>query len=167
MVGDGADLARLRAEREARGLDNVLILGQRPKTDMPGFWSATDASLILLRRSDAFKKVLPSKMAEAMAMRCPIILGVEGEARELLRDADAGIAITPEDAGQLAAALRTLADDPARAAAHGRAGRAYADVHFDRAKVATRYAEFLADVAARRPISGAVSVAPGWRPASE
>jgi glycosyltransferase involved in cell wall biosynthesis len=167
MVGDGADLARLRAEREARGLDNVLILGQRPKADMPGFWSATDASLILLRRSDAFKKVLPSKMAEAMAMRCPIILGVEGEARELLEDADAGIAIAPENAGQLATALVALADDPERAAAYGRAGRAYADVHFDRATVAARYAEFLGDVVARRPISSGLAMAPGWRPAGE
>ena len=85
MVGDGADRERLQAERAARGLDNVLILGQRPKAEMPGFWSATDASLILLKRSDTFKKVLPSKMAEAMAMQCPIILGVEGEAREASR----------------------------------------------------------------------------------
>jgi glycosyltransferase involved in cell wall biosynthesis len=167
MVGDGADLARLKAEREARGLDNVHILGQRPKSEMPAIWSATDASLILLRRSDTFKKVLPSKMAEAMAMRCPIILGVEGEARELLEDADAGVAILPEDAGQLAAALRALADDPERAAAHGRSGRAFADLYFDRAKVAARYAEFLADVAARRPVSGGISLAPGLRPAGE
>ena len=152
MVGDGAELARLRAERETRGLDNVVILGQRPKAEMPGFWSATDASLILLKRSDTFKKVLPSKMAEAMAMQCPIILGVEGEARDLLEDAKAGIAIIPEDSEQLAAAMRKLADDPELAARQGRAGRAFADVHFDRAKVATRYVEFLADVAARRPI---------------
>ena len=105
MVGDGADRERLQGERAARGLDNVLILGQRPKAEMPGLWSATDASLILLKRSDTFKKVLPSKMAEAMAMQCPIILGVEGEAREVLEDAKAGIAITPEDARQLADAM--------------------------------------------------------------
>jgi glycosyltransferase involved in cell wall biosynthesis len=159
MVGDGAELARLRAEREARGLDNVVILGQRPKAEMPKFWNATDASLILLKRSDTFKKVLPSKMAEAMAMQCPIILGVEGEARDLLEDAKAGIAITPEDAGQLAAAMRKLAGDPELAASYGRAGRAFADINFDRAKVATRYAEFLGDVAARQPIREKVEAA--------
>ncbi len=48
---------------------------------MPSLWAAIDASLILLKRHDLFKKVIPSKMFEAMAMRCPIILGVEGEAR--------------------------------------------------------------------------------------
>ncbi len=152
MVGDGAERPRLEEARAKRGLANVLILGQRPKSEMPGVWSATDASLILLKRSDAFKKVLPSKMMEAMAMRCPIILGVEGEARDVLEEANAGIAIPPEDASALAAAMRSLADDPKRAAAYGGAGRAYADAHFDRAEVAARYLRFLEDVAARRPI---------------
>ena len=77
---------RIRAyRRAARNLDNVIILGQRPKHDMPAIWTATDASLILLRRNDLFRKVIPSKMFEAMAMRIPIILGVEGEACELLQ----------------------------------------------------------------------------------
>ena len=115
------------------------MLGQRPKAEMPGLWSATDASLILLKRSDTFKTVYPSKMSEAMAMQCPIILGVEGEAKEVLEAAGAGIAITPESAEELAAAMRRLADDPELAASYGRAGRAYADQNLDRAKVAARF----------------------------
>jgi glycosyltransferase involved in cell wall biosynthesis len=161
MVGDGAERQRLQVERRARGLDNVLILGQRPKAEMSAIWSATDASLILLKRSDTFKKVLPSKMAEAMAMQCPIILGVEGEARELLEDAKAGIAITPEDARQLADAMLRLADDPALALSYGKAGREFAAVNLDRARVAARYLELLRDVAARRPIEGAVGICAG------
>ncbi len=98
MAGGGAEEARLRAARDARRLDNVVMLGQRPKAEMPGLWSATDASLILLKRSDTFKTVYPSKMSEAMAMQCPIILGVEGEAKEVLQAAGAGVAITPESA---------------------------------------------------------------------
>ena len=59
-------------------------------------WAATDVSVILLRRNDLFRKVLPSKLFEAMAMACPIVLGVEGEAQELLEAAGAGVAIMPE-----------------------------------------------------------------------
>ena len=152
MAGGGAEEARLRAARERRGLDNVVMLGQRPKAEMPALWSATDASLILLKRSDTFKTVYPSKMSEAMAMQCPIILGVEGEAKDVLDAAQAGIAITPEDATQLADAMRRLAGDPGLCAQYGRAGRAYADVNLDRAKVAARFLTLLSDVAARRPI---------------
>ncbi len=155
MAGGGAEEARLKAKREQMGLDNVVMLGQRPKSEMPALWSATDASLILLKRSDTFKTVYPSKMSEAMAMQCPVILGVEGEAKEVLEAAGAGLAITPESAEQLAAAMRKLADDPALCAAYGRAGRAYADQNLDRAKVAARFLTLLEDVAARRPISQA------------
>jgi glycosyltransferase involved in cell wall biosynthesis len=152
MAGGGAEEARLRAERDRRGLDNVVMLGQRPKAEMPALWSATDASLILLKRSDTFKTVYPSKMSEAMAMRCPIVLGVEGEAKDVLDAAGSGIAITPESAEQLAAAMRRLADDAPLCAQFGRAGRAYADLNLDRAKVAARFLTLLGDVAARRPI---------------
>ena len=155
MAGGGAEEARLRAAREARGLDNVVMLGQRPKAEMPALWSATDASLILLKRSDTFKTVLPSKMSEAMAMQCPVILGVEGEAKEVLEAAGAGVAITPESAEELAAAMREIADDPELAAAYGRAGRAYAGENLDRAKVAARFLTFLEAVAARLPIGEA------------
>jgi glycosyltransferase involved in cell wall biosynthesis len=70
----------------------------------------------------------------------------------VLDAAQAVIAITPENAEQLAAAMRRLADDPALCAQFGRAGRAYADQNLDRAKVAARFLTLLGDVAARRPI---------------
>jgi len=149
MVGDGAECARLRDSRDRRGLENVHILGQRPKRDMPGVWMATDASLILLRRNEMFKKVLPSKMMEAMAMQCPIVLGVEGEAKNLLEEAKAGVAITPENASELAAAVCELADNPERAGRFGRQGRDFAAAHFDRAKLASDYLDLLRSVIAR------------------
>ena len=111
LVGDGAERERLEQRKREMGLGNVIMLGQQPKDAMPGIWAATDASMILLRRSDLFKTVLPSKMFEAMAMGRPIVLGVEGEARALLDEAGAGIGITPQSAEELAAAVKRLADD--------------------------------------------------------
>lgn len=147
MVGDGAERARLVARAEELGLANVRFLGQRPASEMPTVWGATDAGLILLRRNDLFKKVLPSKMFEAMAMECPIVLGVEGEAKELLYAAGAGIAITPESAEELAAAVVRLAGDAEFAARLGRSGKAHVRAHYDRAKLAQRYLELLGETA--------------------
>lgn len=147
LVGDGSERERLRRMAAERRLDNVRIVGQRPKSDMPGIWNLTDASLVLLRRSDTFKTVLPSKMFEAMAMRRPMILGVEGEARELLDAAGAGIGIVPQDANELAAAVRRLAADPELARGLGESGRRYVEENFDRARLAERYSAFLEQVA--------------------
>jgi glycosyltransferase involved in cell wall biosynthesis/uncharacterized heparinase superfamily protein len=143
LVGDGAERSRIERLKQERRLDNVLILGQRSKEAMPSIWAATDASLILLRRNELFRKVIPSKMFEAMAMRRPIVLAVEGEARALLKEAGAGIAITPESAQELAAAVARLADDPAFAAGLGASGAEHAREHYDRARLASRYLALL------------------------
>ncbi len=161
LVGDGAERARLTVRAEEMGLTNVRIIGQRPKSDMPMVWAATDVSLIHLRRNDLFKKVLPSKMFEAMGMGCPIVLGVEGEAKELLQAANAGIAIRPESADELAVAVTRLAADPELAARFGRDGSVHVRSHFDRAKLAARYLEILAATAAASGSRRATEPAPG------
>lgn len=147
LVGDGAERGRLAQRKRKMELDNVVMLGQQPKASMPGIWAATDASLILLRRHDLFKTVLPSKMFEAMAMRLPIILGVEGEARALVEEAGAGIAITPENAEELAAAVTRLAVNPGLAAGLGARGCAHVRKHHDRFELAIRYLDVLKDAA--------------------
>lgn len=139
LVGDGADRCRLQQRAEAMNLDNVRIVGQLPKTDMPAVWGATDASLILLSKNEAFKKVIPSKMFEAMAMARPIVLGVEGEAQDVLEAAGAGLAVTPESAYGLAAAVTKLAHDGELSSRLGHQGATYARKHFDRAKLAMQF----------------------------
>ncbi len=146
LVGDGAERVRLVARAGAMNLDNLRIAGQLPKTEMPRVWLATDISLILLKKDDLFKTVLPSKMFEAMAMERPIVLGVAGEARQLLEEAGAGIAITPQSAEGLAAAVVKLVDDPELAARIGHQGGAYVREHYDRAKLARTYLDLLESV---------------------
>jgi glycosyltransferase involved in cell wall biosynthesis len=150
LVGDGAERSHLVERARSMALDNVHFAGQLPKSEMPAIWAVTDVSLILLRQSDTFTKVLPSKMFEAMAMECPIVLGVEGEAKALLEAAGAGIAITPESAKELAAAVTRLADDKALRERLGRQGAAHVREHYGRAKLAMRYLDLLESTIAAR-----------------
>ena len=147
LVGDGAEREMLLRMKADRGLDNVLIVGQRPKSDMPAIWSLTGASLVLLRKSETFETVLPSKMFEAMAMRRPMILGVGGEARQLLENAGAGIPVPPEDEKALAEAVRRLAADSNLARQMGESGRRYVEENFDRSRLAKQYSAVLSSVA--------------------
>jgi glycosyltransferase involved in cell wall biosynthesis len=118
---------------------------------MPEFWSLSDVSLVLLKKSDLFKTVLPSKIFESMAMEKPIILGVEGESAELVRESGGGVCIPPEDAKELAAQVLALYGDPVLRRKLGSSGRAYVLQHFDRAKLAGEYVQVLATVAERAP----------------
>jgi glycosyltransferase involved in cell wall biosynthesis len=148
LVGDGAERERLEQRKQEMSLANVIMLGQQPKDAMPGVWAATDVSMILLRRSDLFKTVLPSKMFEAMAMGRPIVLGVEGEARALLDEAGAGIGITPQSAEELAAAVKRLADDRELRARLGASGSTFVRENYDRSKLANRYLDLLEETIA-------------------
>jgi glycosyltransferase involved in cell wall biosynthesis len=146
LVGDGAERERLVALRDAKGLQNVVMLGQQPKERMPAIWILTDASLVILRDQEVFRTVIPSKIFESMAMQRPIVLGVRGESQQLIKDAGSGICIEPENAAELADAITRLARNRELRAAMGVAGRRYVEKHFDRQKLAGDYQSLLADL---------------------
>jgi len=143
MVGDGAERQALVRMRDKMGLDNVMMLDQQPKHRMREFWALSDISLVLLKKSDLFKTVIPSKIFESLAMAKPIILGVEGESADLLREAKAGMCIEPEQADELAARILELSRNPERCQQLGRNGRRYVIEHFDRIVLARKLASVL------------------------
>ncbi len=139
LAGDGAERQRLAALRDELGLDNVLMLDQQPKEQMPWLWALSDVSLILLKKSDLFKTVIPSKIFESMAMEKPIILGVEGESADIVRAADAGYCIEPENAEELADRLLQLRESEDLRGRFGRNGRIHVRAHYDRLVLARRF----------------------------
>jgi len=143
LIGDGAEKARIRKMKEEKDLTNVIMLDQQPKAMMPEFWAISDVSLVLLKKSDLFKTVIPSKIFESMAMKRPIILGVEGEVKQMLDESGAGVAIEPENAQQLAQAVVSLADNKEYMKSCGEKGRAYVTSHYDRTVLAGRYINIL------------------------
>ena len=127
-------------------LTNIKILGQLPKSDMPRLWSVSCASLVLLRKLDLFLTVIPSKIFEGMAMKKPIIMGVDGESREIVKEAGAGVFIEPESAEDLAREVQRLADSSELCERLGNSGHQHVTKHFDRQVLATQYEEILSSV---------------------
>jgi glycosyltransferase involved in cell wall biosynthesis len=148
IVGDGAELVALRDAAEARRLSNVRFTGLVSRARIPSLLAASDIMLVTLRPSEVFKTVLPSKMFEAMAAGKPIVLGVEGEARDTLLRAGAGVAVPPGDADALADAVCRLARDPVLCAAMGESGAAYVQREFNRRIWGARYLALLQAVSA-------------------
>jgi glycosyltransferase involved in cell wall biosynthesis len=147
LVGDGAVREELQAEAERQGLDNVIFAGRQDKSLMPSFLAISGASLVHLKKTDLFTTVMPSKIFEAFGMARPIIIGVPGEAGDLVERAGAGVAIEPEDDGQLVDAVERLAGDPALCERLGRAGYAYGIRHHDRDNLAADYLQVISRVA--------------------
>lgn len=143
MVGDGAERQVLVRMRDTMGLKNVMMLDQQPKVRMREFWALSDVSLVLLKKSDLFKTVIPSKIFESLAMAKPIVLGVEGESADLLQAAQAGLCIEPEDADQLVARVLELSRDTQLCLRLGRNGRRFVMEQFDRIVLARKLASVI------------------------
>jgi colanic acid biosynthesis glycosyl transferase WcaI len=117
FAGSGADRARVEQIVADRGLHNVRLIPRQPKDRMPALWSLCDVALVPLRDSPVFAKVIPSKIFESMGMGVPILMSLpEGEATGIIRAADAGVCVPPENPEALAEALQRLAEAPAELA---------------------------------------------------
>jgi glycosyltransferase involved in cell wall biosynthesis len=143
LVGEGAEKERIKALTQSRGLANILFLDQQPREKIPAFISASDACLVLLKKTDVFKTVIPTKMLEFMSCARPVILGVDGQARQIVEEAGAGLVIEPENADALVNAIQQLSADRELAAALGQKGREYILQNFSRARTAETYIDVL------------------------
>jgi len=148
LVGDGAVRESLERRALEEGLEQVVFTGRQDKRTIPDFLSMTDACLVHLVRRDLFRTVLPSKIFEAAAMKKPIILGVEGSAAQIVREANAGICIEPENEGEFVEAVKRLSRDRDLADRLGQAGFDSIAVVHDYDRLAEKYAEIIERVAA-------------------
>jgi glycosyltransferase involved in cell wall biosynthesis len=139
LVGEGADKFTVQRLREAMGLKNLLIIGQQPRGKIPALIRASSACMVLLKKSEVFKTVIPSKMLEFMACGRPVILGVEGQARELVETADCGVCVPPEDSASLAGAIEQLYSNGDLRKRLGRNGRNYVVNYLSREQTARDY----------------------------
>jgi glycosyltransferase involved in cell wall biosynthesis len=146
LAGDGAERDRLLALRDKMKLKNVMMLSQLPKEKMPYLLAASDACMVLLIKNDLFKTVIPSKIFEAMAMRRPIILGVDGECRKIIEAANCGICIEPENSQHLAQAVLQLFSNSELSETLGNNGRNVLEEKYDRDKLAKKFLKMVKGV---------------------
>lgn len=145
IVGSGVEQAAVAAEITTLGVgDRVHMLPAIPRRDVPALIAAADVSAVMLRDHPSYDKYLPSKIFEAMAMQSPILLGLRGEARQLVEGAGAGFAHAPGDPHAALAALQQLADlGPEGRRRMGQSARDYVLTHHDRRQQALDLARFL------------------------
>jgi len=143
FVGEGADKQRVVSIAQQMQLNNVRFISEQPRERIPDFIAASDACLVLLKRDEIFKTVIPTKMLEFMSCARPVILGVDGHARKIIKDAAAGIFIRPASEDDLTAAVIRLAQDNQLRTTLGRNGRKFILQFYSRRQTAKKYAAFL------------------------
>lgn len=143
LIGEGSEKQRIAELAATRGLTNLRFLEQQPREHIPAYISAADLCLVMLKKTDLFKTVVPTKLLEYMACERPVIVAVDGQARQIVEAAKAGVFVEPEDSDALVQAILTLAADPERRKSMGSQGREYIVSRLSRERTAQDYVTVL------------------------
>jgi glycosyltransferase involved in cell wall biosynthesis len=143
FIGDGAEKKKLLEQKAQRKLGNCLFFPTVSKAEVPAMYEAADLCIVPLRKAELFKGNYPSKIFEAMAMECPIVMSGEGKSAALVEGANAGISVAPENPDALARAITYLSRDQALRTQMGKNGRTFVMEHYSRKIWAERYEKIL------------------------
>src|SRR5208337_2916700 len=139
LIGEGAEKERIVELAAGRGLTNIQFLGQQPRERIPDYVSAADLCLVMLKKTELFKTVIPTKLLEYMACERPVIVAVDGQARQIVEEAGTGVFVEPENSKALVNAVLDLANDPEHRREMGANGRRYIVNKYSREKTAREY----------------------------
>lgn len=148
LIGDGAHKGKVRQVVDEKQLRNVLLLDPVSKDEIARYWSIVDVALVPLRKDPVFTTVIPSKIFEAAAMGKPILLGVEGQAKEIVEQYEAGLCFEPDDTDDMHAKIERLQHDRELYARLSQNGAILA-ADFDRTTLARRMYQHLETLVAK------------------
>ena len=138
LIGDGPKKAEILSLASEYHLPNLTLLPEKSRDQIPGYLSAADISLVPLRKVEIFKGALPSKIFDAWACERPVLVSIDGEAREVVESVHGGIFIPPEDPTQMANALLSLLNSPDAMRNMGKNGLAYTKQNHSRKILASK-----------------------------
>jgi glycosyltransferase involved in cell wall biosynthesis len=144
LLGSGPEKEKLQAIQKDKKLTNVYFFDAVSKIEMPQIVQASDVSIIPLRKLELFLGAIPSKIFENLAMEKPVILAVDGEARELfVNQGKCALYSEPENVEDLVRNVVLLANDSLLRKQLGEKGRVYVEQSFNRNTIAQNFHNIL------------------------
>lgn len=110
MLGGGIEVGRLKARMKDLALNNVVFLAPVPMAEVGTFLAAADALLVHLRKDPLFEITIPSKTQAYMAVGKPLLMALNGDAADLVRQSNSGLTAESENPMALADAAQHLAN---------------------------------------------------------
>jgi glycosyltransferase involved in cell wall biosynthesis len=145
LVGQGPQMADLNSEIARKNLLRIRLLSLLPAGEVAAMLTAADA-LLVSQRAEVVDSVLPSKALSYMASGRPIIAAVDQRSATagLIRAANCGLVVAPEDSGALLGGIETLQRNPRISREMGANGRRYVAKRFAKVTVMREWDALLA-----------------------
>lgn len=126
FVGGGLEVENLKRKARDMGLRNVIFIPKQPMSEIGAILVLADVLLVHLKKDPLFRITVPSKIQAYMAIGRPILIGVQGDAADLIVNAGAGFTCIPENSESIADGVRRfLKMSPEELEAMGENGRKF------------------------------------------
>lgn len=148
IVGRGEYKNRVVELAHKKDLRNVVFPPPQPEDVVPDIWASADLSLVTYRKGLADYSV-PSKLLAIMSSGRPAIVMADGnsEAVMMVRQAECGLHVPPEDPYALADAIQSLIDRPEFRSEMGQKGREWVTYHYSKEFVVSEYQKLFSNIA--------------------
>lgn len=113
FVGAGVEVESLKALAARLDVRNLRFVPRVPMSEVGTILSRADVLLVHLKNDPLFSITIPSKTQAYLAVGKPVLMGVSGDAADLVTEAGAGMAVAPENPEAIASATLHLAALPA------------------------------------------------------
>ncbi len=150
LIGEGTDRPHLQRTARELSLDNVRFLEPVPKRMIADVIAASDVCLNLVRKAPCTDRFMPSKVFDYAGCGRPILSNVGGECADWLARYEAGMTTHPTDPATMAAAIRTLRDNPKQRRRMGENARRMAVEALDRRFAAEAFEDLLLEATAEK-----------------
>ena len=130
LAGGGVDAARLSERIASEKLHNVRFVGVLSRPQSLDLLAHADATIVPLH--PGLVDAIPSKMFDALAVGCPMILSARGESVQLLRASGGGIHVEPNDPQALVEGILRMRQERDLFESGAVASQAFVRTHFDR-----------------------------------
>jgi colanic acid biosynthesis glycosyl transferase WcaI len=139
FVGEGSAKESLELLCQQLKLTNVSFHASVPFDELPSYFSIAESGLASLLPLPVHEGARPSKVFPVLASGKPLIYVGKGEGARLIREANAGIVVPPENPEALAKAVENLVMNPEFAKELGGNGRRFVETHFQWSQLMERW----------------------------
>ncbi|MEZ9245970.1 glycosyltransferase family 4 protein [Vibrio lentus] len=147
FLGDGVAKKAAIETTEKLKLNNVYFLPRVSMQQVGSLLSCADILLVHLNSNELFEITVPSRTQANMAIGKPIVMGVLGDASDLITKAGAGVTCEPDNPESLADAISHICGlSVTERLELGNAGKAYYEKHLSLKQGVTKFIAIFEEV---------------------
>jgi colanic acid biosynthesis glycosyl transferase WcaI len=143
LIGNGPRKSELITLAASYNLPNLSFLSEKPRELIAMYLSAADLAIVPLRNAEAFTTVIPSKIFDAWACKRPVLITIDGEARELVESINGGVYVPAEEPTKMAEIILKLVNSQEELDVMGKNGHDYTEQNHSRKTLAKKLIKYL------------------------